>query len=118
MTLICIKHGAPVTGGTSVVMTHHLHCSAKSISLYALYMKQGDGNDSKEGDQLRYLKGLMNSEVEYRLWSAEKGARYKEYKWRVSHCKMLCSGLSLTKSKGFRNVASVSCNKVKKMKRG
>ena len=49
----------------------------------------------------------INSEVEYRLWSAEKGARYKEYEWRVSHCKMLCSGLSLTKSKGFRNVASV-----------
>ena len=65
------------------------------------------GKDSKEGDQFRYLKGLMNSEVEYRLLSAEKGARYKEYKWRVSHCKMLCSGLSLTKSKGFRNVAWV-----------
>ena len=73
------------------MMTHHMHCILLSQFLFMPYAcKRGDGigNDSKEGDQLKYLKGLMNSEVEYRLLSAEKaqGTKSTNGEFRIAKC--------------------------------
>ena len=80
--------------------------SAKSIALYALCMKKARIQRKEISSDIWKVLWIQKSSIGYGRLRKAQGTKSTNGE-RVLHCKMLCSGLSLTKLKGFRNVASV-----------